>query len=163
MGDVAIQKDERIVVAGDTGGTEMGDNSSQLYARLTKDGKLDKSFSGDGIFTRKVKGASTRVEDVAIDESGRIVGAVGIFGGPDPIYGVAAVKENGKKDKKFGKKGMALRDFGDRHAARLDRGPEGGRHRRRRRGESGRQRVPAGSLHQEGQARRVLRLQGSHD
>jgi uncharacterized delta-60 repeat protein len=111
--DLAIQKDDRIVVTGDTGGTEMGDNSSQLYARLTKNGKLDKSFSGDGIFTRKVKGASTRVEDVAVDDkSGRIVGAVGIFGGPDPVYGVATVMVAGTMDMSFGKKGTALRDFG---------------------------------------------------
>ena len=107
-----IQKDDRIVVAGDTSGIEMGDNGSQLFARVTKGGKLDKSFSGDGIFTRKVKGASTRVEDVAVEKGGRVLGAVGIFDGPDVNYGVSAVKESGKKDKKFGKKGLALRDFG---------------------------------------------------
>ena len=115
VGSMAIQKNDRIVVAGDTSGIEMGDKGSQLFARLTEAGKLDKSFSGDGIFTRKVQGASTRVEDVAIDKSGRIVGAVGIFdsGSPDFSYGISAVKENGKKDKKFGKKGLALRDFGE--------------------------------------------------
>jgi uncharacterized delta-60 repeat protein len=112
---VAIQKDGRIVVAGDTSGIVIGDPGSQLFARLTEKGKLDKSFSGDGIFTRKVKGFSSRVEDVAIDKSGRILGVVGNFdsNSPDAIYGLSAVKESGKKDKKFGKKGMALQDFGD--------------------------------------------------
>ena len=110
---VALQKNDRIVVAGDTSGIEMGDNGSQLFARLTEDGKLDESFSGDGIFTRKVKGASTRVEDVAVHGNGLIVGAVGIFEDLESVYGVSAVKENGRKDRKFGKKGLALRDFGD--------------------------------------------------
>ena len=133
------RRTERSSSPGDTSGIEIGDKSSQLFARLTEDGKLDKSFSGDGIFTRKVKGSSTRVEDVAIDKSGRILGAVGIFdsSSPDSTYGISAVKENGKKDKKFGKKGLALRDFGDDTSARDHRGPEGGRHRGRRRGESG--------------------------
>jgi uncharacterized delta-60 repeat protein len=112
LGDIAIQDDDRIVVTGDTSGIQMSSRSSQLFARLTVDGKLDKSFSGDGIFTRKVKGESTRVEDVAIDGSGRILGAIGIFGGPEPVYGISAVKKDGTNNKKFGKKGMALRDFG---------------------------------------------------
>ncbi len=112
---VTLANNGKIVVAGDTSGVVIGDKSSQLFARLTERGKLDKSFSGDGIFTRKVKGSSTRVEDVAIDKSGRILGVVGIFdsNSPGSTYGISAVKENGKKDKKFGKKGMALRDFGD--------------------------------------------------
>lgn len=112
---LAIQKDGRIVVAGETSGTIIGDPGSQLFARVTRNGKLDKTFSGDGIFTRKVKDSSTRVEDVAIEKSGRIVGVAGIFesDGPDFSYGVSAVKANGTKDKKFGQKGLALRDFGD--------------------------------------------------
>ena len=114
-GGRACTRTVEIVVAGDTSGIVIGDTSSQLFARLTEKGKLDKSFSGDGIFTRKIKGSSTRVEDVAIEKSGRIVGAVGSFDSdsPDSTYGISAVKENGKKDKKFGKKGLALRDFGD--------------------------------------------------
>ncbi len=112
---VAIQKDGRIVVGGETSGTMMGDPSSQVFARVTREGKLDKSFSGDGILIRKLKGASSRVEDIAIEKSGRIVGVVGIFDSdsPDSSYGVTAIKPNGKLDKRFGKKGLAVRDFGD--------------------------------------------------
>jgi uncharacterized delta-60 repeat protein len=112
-GAVAIQDNGRIVVAGDTSGGDMDDPSSQVYARLKENGKLDKSFSKDGVFTKKVNGASSRPEDITLDEENRILAAIGVFAGGESMYGVAAVNPNGKLDKKFGQKGMVFKDFGE--------------------------------------------------
>jgi uncharacterized delta-60 repeat protein len=68
---VAVDGQGRTVVAGTTGVSR--DAASDIaVARLTPDGQLDKTFSGDGMATISPPGAP-EVRGVAIDSAGRIV------------------------------------------------------------------------------------------
>jgi uncharacterized delta-60 repeat protein len=102
-GGVAIQRNGRIVVAGDAGGSAEY-TSSFGVARFLTDGSLDPSFRGDGTartnFTRWDDSAS----DVAIQANGKIVvvGVAGYMWGSVPTFTLARYRSDGTLDPSFG-------------------------------------------------------------
>ena len=72
---IALQKDGRIVVAG---------SADEKFAliRLTRNGKLDRSFFNRGLFTRQLGAGYGAANDVTVDRSGRIIAT----GGSDIFY-----------------------------------------------------------------------------
>lgn len=111
---VAIQKDGRIVVVGQTapGGMSLG---RAAVIRLRANGKFDKSFSGDGRKAIKFPDAS-ELEDV-VTRGKRIIaaGETASVAIRRPI--LVALKKNGAFDKKFAGKGKRAYSFGARTAA----------------------------------------------
>jgi len=93
--DVAIQPNGRIVVAGTT--HAYGRDYIAL-ARYRRNGRLDRSFAGDGKRIVKFHGGAT-AEGVAIQENGRTVTA----GALSPGFAVARLKEDGGLDPSFGR------------------------------------------------------------
>ena len=77
---LAIDAEGRIVAGGFSAIGDTGARSFAL-ARFTPDGRLDKSFGGDGKVTTQI-GSSSYANAVAIDAEGRIVAA----GSSDPDY-----------------------------------------------------------------------------
>jgi uncharacterized delta-60 repeat protein len=112
---VALQENGRIVVGGSTcKGAGMCVNDDFALARLKENGKLDKSFSGDGKRTLDIFGGgfSDRIEDLAIQDNGRIVAAgVATSGGSDVSFAVARFKPSGDIDRSFSGNGHVLIDF----------------------------------------------------
>ena len=108
--DVYI-RDGRIVVTGnmDQGGSDF----ALAVARLRSNGKLDPSFSGDGMRTYDF-GGSDDGQAVEVLQNGKIVVAVRALTGAVPDFFVMRLKENGKPDKKFGiaGDGVAQTNFG---------------------------------------------------
>lgn len=114
--DVAIQRDGKIVVAGDVRG--QGGSDGMLVARLNKDGSPDRGFGRSGVASL-LRGVSRQAEAHAVDigssgqivvgggasktaalmrlsPSGKAVGKVGLMGiGPATIEGLA-LKRNGQ-------------------------------------------------------------------
>jgi uncharacterized delta-60 repeat protein len=110
---VAIQRDGRIVVAGDSCiGPGMGCASNFALARYLPDGKLDKSFSKDGKARPNI-GGSDSARDVAIQRDGRIVAVGAATPGPEPVFATARLLVNGKLDKSFSGDGRKTTGFGD--------------------------------------------------
>jgi uncharacterized delta-60 repeat protein len=102
-GGVAIQRNGRIVVAGDAGGPAEY-TSSFGVARFLADGSLDPSFRGDGTartnFTRWDDSAS----DVAIQADGKIVaaGVAGFAWGSLATFALVRYRADGTLDPSFG-------------------------------------------------------------
>jgi uncharacterized delta-60 repeat protein len=71
---VAIQNDGRIVAAG-SAEFQGGSWDDLAFVRLTSDGELDTTFSGDGKFTIEQPGGIDAVLALALQPDGRILGA----------------------------------------------------------------------------------------
>jgi uncharacterized delta-60 repeat protein len=103
--DVAIQKDGRIVVAGER---DMANSSEFAVVRYGIHGVLDASFSGDGRafigFGRRYQGANA----VAIGGSGNIVVGGFASNGTSSHWALARLRPNGTLDPSFGKAGKVL-------------------------------------------------------
>lgn len=99
---VAIQADGKIVVAGLTY-PNSGSDSAESVARYNTDGSLDTSFGVGGIVTSAPSALKGGIEDVAIQEDGRIVGV----GRLDSDLTVWRYDSNGSLDGKFGDGGLA--------------------------------------------------------
>jgi uncharacterized delta-60 repeat protein len=69
LGHAAVQPDGKIVLAG----THPGASDSGILARLTADGQDDAGFGSGGQSRILLGGAATRLDDVAVDASDRIV------------------------------------------------------------------------------------------
>jgi uncharacterized delta-60 repeat protein len=100
---VARQSDGKIVVAGNvtTGGV-----GRALFARYTRAGTLDTTFSGDGIATPTISAASDSglIRDVALQPDGKIVGfGTGFSGGGGSVqkFLVVRLNPNGSLDTTF--------------------------------------------------------------
>jgi uncharacterized delta-60 repeat protein len=100
-----------IVVAGYTRPTGSGTSSDFAVARLTLNGSLDTSFSGDGKVGTSISNGDDIVNAVAIQPDGKIVVAGGSWwsfeGGPSFEFSLARYNTNGTLDTSFS--GMALR------------------------------------------------------
>jgi len=95
------QPDGKIVVAGSI--YTPGVTSDMAVWRLTRTGKLDTSFDGDGLVTVSVvAGSSEFASDVALDPQGRIVvaGATSLAGGDDD-FALARLTATGAPDGTF--------------------------------------------------------------
>jgi uncharacterized delta-60 repeat protein len=116
---VAIQRNGRIVVAGGSciGGGMCADNDFAI-ARYRPNGRLDRSFSGDGRKAVDFAGGSDRAEDVAIQRDGRIVAAgVANMGGIDLDFAAVRLRPGGARDKSFSGDGRQTTDFGGTEGA----------------------------------------------
>src|SRR5437667_701031 len=108
---VAVQADEKIVVAGAIGAAGSEDF---FLARFNADGMLDGSFGAAGV-VRTDFGGDDRALDVAIDSHGRIVAAGG--GGPNKDFAVARYTPAGALDGTFATGGKRLIPFGGEEVA----------------------------------------------
>ncbi len=108
---LAIQPDDKIVVAGYANETAGGDNFALV--RYEKDGALDGTFDADGMLTTDFAGSGDRAYAVAIQQDGKIVVAGRAedgLGGVD--FALARYEENGTLDTTFDADGMLTTDFG---------------------------------------------------
>jgi uncharacterized delta-60 repeat protein len=114
LGDVALQSDGRIVLAGVSG-------SDALFARLTPSGLPDPDFDSDGIQTLDGEG-NDAADAVAIQPDGKIVAS-----GQSSLGGLAfRLRPDGSPDTAFATGGvLALQRRGLRNARGLVLDPEG--------------------------------------
>lgn len=115
---VAIQKDGRIVVAGDI----FKNNHSFALARFTADGKLDKSFAGGTITLDFGVDSFDAAAAVAIQKDGKIVVAgFSAANNLDGDFALARYDTNGTLDRSFSADGKVTTDLGanDRATALL--------------------------------------------
>ena len=96
---VAVQPDGGIVIVGTSGGVV-------AVVRLTPDGSLDDSFSGNGSRLLDAAAMAT-VTDVALQTDGRIV----IAGSDGPDFALARLRPRGRLDATFGTRGSVHTDF----------------------------------------------------
>lgn len=109
---LALTKGGRITVGGQTSGGGMGAPDSMIFLRLTKSGKLDKTFSEDGKATIKWKG-SAGVDSLVANRDGSFYAMGGLSDNSSFKAAIVALSKNGKPVKGFGKKGRVVKDFGD--------------------------------------------------
>ena len=100
---VAIQRNGKIVVAGD-------DRGRFGVIRYRSDGTLDPGFGGDGIVRTNVTRSSDIAEDLVIQPNGRIV-VVG-QAGLNPKFALVRYRRDGTRDPSFGHLGKVLTSFG---------------------------------------------------
>jgi uncharacterized delta-60 repeat protein len=119
---VTVQPDGRIVVAGDH-------NGEAAVVRLTAEGRLDESFSGDG---RAVAWSRGKARAVAVQPDGGVVVAgdtdIGTSGTSAPRWAVGRFLANGAPDPVFDGDGWTLGDYaaGSRsHGAGMALQPDG--------------------------------------
>jgi hypothetical protein len=101
---VTVDGHDRIVAAGGTGS---GDPNKILVARYKENGKLDRSFSGDG-FTKTQLQEFDSAQSVAIDRSNRIVVAGFAEGTDSEFFGLVRYTPAGTLNHAFGNRGIDL-------------------------------------------------------
>jgi len=113
---VAIQADQKIVVAGEGAANFYRTGSDFAVARLNTDGTLDTSFAGDGMKTINLKGTRwDRAGGVAIQADGKIVMAGSSyvdFAATDPRFVAARLNSDGSRDFGFGRAGRVVTAVG---------------------------------------------------
>lgn len=98
---IAIQSDGRIVVAGRAGRFPEADRLA--LARYERDGRLDRSFGGDGRRSLPCSGPAA----LAVQANGKILVA-----GSCSDIAVARLRRNGRLDRTFGRGGIVRTDVG---------------------------------------------------
>jgi uncharacterized delta-60 repeat protein len=108
---VAIQADEKIVVAGMC---RTGSNSDFGLVRYNADGSLDQTFDGDGkVITPVATGTGADfATSVVLQTDGKIVAAGGSFNGQDYDFAMVRYNLNGTLDTSFDGDGKALTPVG---------------------------------------------------
>jgi len=99
---IALQANGKIVLAGD-------DQNNFIVARLTANGGIDNTFSGDGKLTTNFNGADG-ANGVAVQQNGKIV--VAGQGGPNSDFALARYTSTGTLDNSFGTGGKVTTNFG---------------------------------------------------
>ena len=104
---VAIQPDGRIVVGG-VASFRYRTEADFALVRLRPNGRLDRTFSGDGVKTVNFRGHRyDGLNGLDLQRDGHIVGAgasVADFKGGDPRIAVLRLNRNGTLDRRFGKR-----------------------------------------------------------
>jgi uncharacterized delta-60 repeat protein len=112
-GSVAIQSDDKIVVAGYSYIYSPGLTVQQLaVSRLNPDGSLDNSFADNGKLEGDSKQGDTRFNTTAIQTDGKIVAAGLTWNGSNYDFAVARYNTNGSPDSTFSDHGKQITDFG---------------------------------------------------
>ena len=111
---VALQADNKIVVAGDYGG---GSSASRYsLARLNTDGSLDATFGNGGMVLTDFVGQFDNAQDVVLLPNGKIVvvGQVGRNQAQQAIFdiGIARYNTDGTPDASFGTNGQLIQTNG---------------------------------------------------
>ena len=110
-GEVAVQSDGRILVAGTA---EVGGTEDFALARYNADGSLDNGFGAGGVVTTPfTSGSKDEGIGVTVQPDGRIV-VVGrtAASGADFDFAIARYTSNGSLDPSFGGDGTVITDFG---------------------------------------------------
>jgi len=105
LGDVAVQSDQKIVIAGSV---LLGSNPAIAVQRFNEDGSPDASFDSDGKLT--LPGATDAVA-VVIQNDGKIVVAAAVASGDDLV--VIRLSSDGTLDTSFGGDGFVTVNFGE--------------------------------------------------
>jgi uncharacterized delta-60 repeat protein len=111
--DIAIQRDGRIVVVGDWfKGGDANDDQVACVMRLLPDGRLDRSFSRDGVVRFEHGHGDDHLAAVTIQE-GRIVaaGAGRLISASRGGFGVVRLRRNRSLDRSFGRRGRRVVSF----------------------------------------------------
>ena len=102
---VLVQPDQRIVVAGNSTGSEM-----MAVTRLRQDGSLDPTFNGNGTSTVDFGGLADLAQGAALQPDGKIV-VIG-YSQDGEAMAVARLDADGSLDTTFGAGGKTTVDFG---------------------------------------------------
>jgi uncharacterized delta-60 repeat protein len=112
-GDVALQPDGKIVVAG-----WGGEGDDMIVARLNRNGSIDRSFGNNGAANVNF-GLTDRAFSLALQPDGKIVvvGSADVVDvstdTPTPHFAVARLRPNGTRDRSFSGDGRQVVGFGD--------------------------------------------------
>ncbi len=104
---IAIQDDEKIVVAGQS---SFNGTSYFGLARYNTNGSLDASFGGGGTLTTAIGGYSS-AKSVALQSDGKIVAAGGTVSGVVNNFAIVRYNSNGSLDTAFHGTGIVTTDF----------------------------------------------------
>ena len=107
-GAVAIAPGGRIVVVGSTSN---GITSRSAVARYLIDGRLDRSFDGDGRATIDVSSSAEQLTDVTIQADGRIVAIGWAEVSLVPVFSAVRFTTDGRLDQGFAGDGIARVDI----------------------------------------------------
>lgn len=107
---IAVQSDNKIVVAGTAGG-------DFALVRYLPDGTLDTAFSGDGKASLSLASGGESVTGMALQADGKIVVAGYVTNDGIERMAVARFLTNGEPDPAFGSGGSTVFDFGGRSLA----------------------------------------------
>jgi uncharacterized delta-60 repeat protein len=112
--DVAIQRDGRIVAAGFFEPAAPADATLFALARFLPNGRLDRSFGGDGRVATEFPDHSVAfASTLVVQKDGRIVAAGGAREGNDADdLALARYLPNGRLDRRFGTGGRVTQDLG---------------------------------------------------
>lgn len=107
---VAIQGDQKIVVAGLSDG--VGGNDYAL-ARYNADGSLDSTFNNTGKIKTDFNSFIDEATCMAIQPDGKIIAAGVSDNGNDFDFSLARYQSNGKLDRSFSQDGKVTTNFGN--------------------------------------------------
>jgi uncharacterized delta-60 repeat protein len=108
---VAIQSDEKIIVAGSSWN---GSNDDFALIRYNTDGNLDNTFDSDGKVTTAIGSSNEVGKSAAIQSDGKIVVAGKSYNGSAFNFAVVRYNGNGSLDNSFDSDGKVTTDFGGR-------------------------------------------------
>jgi uncharacterized delta-60 repeat protein len=115
---VAIQPDGRVVLAGARQrGGDAQDNELACVLRLLPDGRLDPSFSGDGVAVADHGYGNDSAEAVVIQRGRIVVAGRGRDSASAAGFGLARFRSDGRLDRSFGRRGHRVVSFGGRRLA----------------------------------------------
>ena len=110
---VAVQRDGKVVVAGDTNGASMSSKQFTIVARFTSEGRLDTHFGKRGV--RKVTKGFPAISDIAVTKKGVIYGA-GTYRSKrlaDGHLAAFSLTARGSLNRRFSKDGIAGTSLGE--------------------------------------------------
>ncbi len=110
---IALQKDGRIVVAGQS---DNGSDTDIAVARYNSDGSLDNTFNGDGKATFKIGSGNDGAYGVVVQDDGSIVVAGYTMEGEQQNIALIRLTSTGYLDLDFGIAGQAVLVQGDSDA-----------------------------------------------
>jgi uncharacterized delta-60 repeat protein len=116
-GSVAIQSDDKILVAGYSNIYSPVSVEHMVVSRYNQDGSLDNSFADSGKLEEVSKQGYTVFNATAIQADGKIVAAGLTWDGSNYDFAVVRYNTNGSPDSTFSNDGKLITDFGARDEA----------------------------------------------